>query len=57
MSSQLVLTAGDRVRVSSGVFGRLGWVRSTSPGYVFVQYDHGDREVIDLTRRSVQAVG
>ncbi|MCV7156523.1 hypothetical protein [Mycolicibacterium brisbanense] len=57
MSAQLVLTAGDRVRVASGVFGRLGWVRSTSPGYALVHYDHGDREVIDLTRRSVQAVG
>lgn len=57
MSSQLVLATGDRVRVASGVLGRLGWVRSISPGYVLVQYDHGERQVVDLTRRSVQAIG
>ena len=45
--------AGDRVRVASGVFGRLGRVLSTSPGHVLVQYDRGGREVIDPTRRPV----
>jgi preprotein translocase subunit YajC len=55
--SHRALAAGDRVRVASGVFGRLARVRSTSPGHVFVQYDHGDREVIDPTRRSVRVVG
>jgi hypothetical protein len=51
--SGLSLAAGDRVRVAHGVFGRLGWVSSTSPGHVVVQYDRGGREIIDPTRRSV----
>jgi hypothetical protein len=45
------------VRVASGVFGRLGRVRSTSPGHVLVQYDRGGREIIDLTRRPVWVIG
>lgn len=51
------LAAGDRVRVASGVFGRLARIRSTSPGHVIVEYDRGDREIIDPTRRSVRVVG
>jgi hypothetical protein len=51
--SALTLAAGDRVRVAHGVFGRLGWVSSISPGHVVVQYDRGGREIIDPTRRSV----
>jgi hypothetical protein len=55
--SHLLPTSGDRVRVAYGVFGRLGRVRSTSPGHVLVQYDRGGREVIDLTRRPVWIIG
>ena len=51
--SAVPLAAGDRVRVAHGVFGRLGWVSSTSPGHVVVHYDRGGREIIDRTRRSV----
>lgn len=50
------LVAGDRVRVAYGVFGRLGWVSSTSPGCVLVRYDDGARDVIDPTRRPVWIV-
>ena len=50
------LAAGDRVRVAHAVFGRVGWVTSTSPGHVVVQYDRGGREIIDPTRRSVWIV-
>lgn len=46
-----LLVAGDRVRVSHGVFGRLGRVSSTSPGHVFIRYDDGAREMVDPTRR------
>ncbi|OBI17423.1 hypothetical protein A5712_02535 [Mycobacterium sp. E2327] len=49
--------AGDRVRVASGVFGRLGRIRSTSPGHVLVEYDAGGREVVDPTRRALWVVG
>ena len=55
--SHRAFSVGDRVHVASGIFGRLGRVRSTSPGHVFVQYDRGDREVIDPSRRSVRVVG
>ncbi|GFG55223.1 hypothetical protein CQY20_32750 [Mycolicibacterium agri] len=48
--------AGDRVRVAYGVFGRLGRVTSTSPGYVLVRYDDGARELIDSARRPVWVV-
>jgi hypothetical protein len=48
--------AGDRVRVASGVFGRLGRIRSISPGHILVQYDRGGREVIDPTRRPLWIV-
>ncbi|HTI74598.1 MAG TPA: hypothetical protein VL634_06350 [Mycobacterium sp.] len=51
-----VLRAGDRVRVASGVLGRLGRIRSTSVGHVLVQYDLGEREVIDLTRRPLWVI-
>lgn len=47
---------GDRIRVASGVFGRLGRVRSTSPGHVLVEYDAGGREVVDPTRRALWIV-
>jgi len=47
--SQIV--AGDRVRVAHGVFGRLGRVRSISPGHVLVHYDDGGRQLVDPTRR------
>lgn len=57
ISSHVVLTVGDRVRVAHGVFGRLGRVCSTSPGHVVVQYDRGGREIIDHTRRSMWIVG
>ena len=50
------LEVGDRVRVSSGVLGRLGQVRSISPGHILVHYDCAGREVIDLTRRPVWVV-
>ncbi|GAA2420198.1 hypothetical protein A7G45_01950 [Mycolicibacterium llatzerense] len=45
--------AGDRVRVSHGVFGRLGRVSSTSAGHFVIRYDDGAREVIDPTRRQL----
>lgn len=48
--------AGDRVRVAHGIFGRLGRVRSTSPGHIVVHYDCGGREIIDLTRRSILVI-
>ncbi len=48
--------AGDRVRVAHGVYGRLGWVSSTSPGSVLVRYDDGAREVVEHTRRAVWVV-
>ena len=44
---------GDRVKVAHGIFGKLGQVRSISPGHVIVQYDRGGRDIIDQTRRSV----
>jgi hypothetical protein len=47
---------GDRVRVASGVSGRLGRVRSTSPGHVVIEYDAGGREVVDPTRRALWIV-
>jgi hypothetical protein len=50
------ITAGDRVRVARGVFGRLGNVCSTSPGHVVVRYDDGGREIIDHTRRALWIV-
>lgn len=46
-------SAGDRVRVAHGVFGKLGTITSTSPGHVVVHYDRGDREIVDPTRRSI----
>ncbi|CAM3308427.1 KOW domain-containing protein [Mycolicibacterium frederiksbergense] len=48
-----VLVAGDRVRVSQGILGRVGRVSSTSPGYIFVHYDDGARELVDPTRRQI----
>jgi hypothetical protein len=51
--ASVVPAAGDRVRVAHGVFGRIGWVRSTSPGHVVVHYESGGREIIDLTRRTI----
>jgi hypothetical protein len=48
--------AGDRVRVAHGVFGRLGRVRSLSPGHILVHYDDGGRELVDLTRRRLWVV-
>jgi hypothetical protein len=48
--------AGDTVRVAHGVSGRLGRVRSISPGHLIVQYDRGDREIIDPTRRPVWVI-
>jgi len=54
--STVVPAVGDRVRVAHGVFGRLGRVRSTSPGHVVVQYDRGGREIIDHTRRAMWIV-
>jgi len=44
---------GERVRVSRGVFGRLGRVSSTSAGHIVIHYDDGAREVVDLTRRQL----
>lgn len=45
--------AGDRVRVSRGILGRLGRVSSTSPGHFFIHYDDGGRELVDPTRRQM----
>ena len=55
-ASGVRLTTGDRVRVASGVFGRLCRVRSTAPGHVLVQYDRGGRELIDPSRRAVWVI-
>lgn len=49
-------TAGDRVRVAHGVFGRVGRVHSTSPGHVVVHYESGGREIIDITRRTIWVI-
>lgn len=49
--STYALATGDRVRVAHGVFGRLGRVRSLSPGHVLIDYDDGGRQLVDLTRR------
>ncbi|UNB49910.1 hypothetical protein [Mycolicibacterium sp. YH-1] len=48
-----LLAAGDRVRVSHGVLGRLGRVSSTSPGHICVRYDDGARELVDPSRRQM----
>ncbi len=55
-SGPTILEVGDRVRVASGVFGRLGQIRSISPGHILVHYDCDGREVIDLARRPVWVV-
>jgi len=51
------LATGDRVRVSSGVFGNPGRIRSILAGHILVQYDGGGREIIDPTRRPVWVIG
>lgn len=54
--SPISLSAGDRVRVASGVLGHPGRIRSISAGHILVHYDHGGREVIDPSRRPVWVV-
>ena len=51
------LAAGDRVLVASGVSGRLGRIRSISPGHIVVHYDRGGRDIIDPTRRPIWRIG
>jgi hypothetical protein len=51
--SVFIPVAGDRVRVSHGILGRLGRVSSTSPGHFVIHYDDGARELVDPTRRQM----
>ena len=53
MTDTTVVTAGDRIRVARGVFGRTGHVRAAYKGHILIQYDDGGREIVDRTRRGM----
>lgn len=54
--TNIAVTAGDRIRVAYGVFGRTGVVRSTMAGHILVHYDDGSRELVDRTRRGISCM-